>query len=620
MPQENGSGGPRGGGRGRDGGTPGQGPRREGGFGGREGGRGRGGRDGRRGEGREEGFGPGQRVITELSVLEKALSKSDFAAQKVPLESIVRALRPMRLKALEDLDLNTRGRLITTLLRVQRQTKPPQPEGWSPPWAAQPAPAAEAAPAPAPVEAPAAEAAPEEPAEAAPAEPSGEAAAPQAQDDSAQQKFIGYTDVMLLVGRAWRAAGDRERAEAAFALSGRPAPAEREEPARAEGAERKERGERPERGERRERGERPERGERGERPERAPRPERGERPPRGERPARAEGARGERERQPMPELTGDWQEQAKQLESMGRTRDAGRLHERNNSFAEALRLFEAGGDLKSALRNALAGNDATAARRLLGTLPPDQVAPTLEKAGAYELLMEHYVGKGDFENVARLYERARQFDQAALAFERAGKLTLARKSYERARDMASANRIRDLEVKALVERGDRLGAATLLAAAGRGRDAVEVLSPLPPPKAFHFMQRLKLDEEAKDLARRELARAEAENKPAGRARWLELLGEAAAAAEAWEAAGRKEKALPLHEQLGNLARAAQLAEELQQRDKAVDLYTRLGDAAGVERAKALPEAPPPKAAAAEPGEQPSAEESSAPSVSEQESQ
>ena len=135
-------------------------------------------------------------------------------------------------------------------------------------------------------------------------------------------------------------------------------------------------------------------------------------------------------------------------------------------------------------------------------------------------------------------------------------------------------------------------------AAGQHREAVEVLSPLPPPKAFHFMQRLKLDDEAKALAQRELARAEEEKKPAGRARWLELLGETAAAAEAWEQAGRKEKALPLHEQLGNLTRAAQLAEELQQRAKAVDLYTRLNDAAGLERANALPETPPAPATAA----------------------
>ncbi|WP_208726220.1 tetratricopeptide repeat protein [Corallococcus terminator] len=535
-------------------------------------------------------MGPGQRVIAELSVLEKALSKNDFGAEKGPLEAIVRSLRPMNLKSLDDLDLNTRGRLITTMLRVQRQSKPALPEAGAESAAPEAAATTEgteaAAPAEASSEAPAAEGAGEgaAPAEAAPAAPAV---------DPAKEKHAAWLDVMTLVGRVWRAAGDRERSQAAFTLSGREPTPEPEAPARSEAP--RERSERPERGgpgERRERSERPPRGdrpergaagagERRERPPRAERPERGERPARGERPERA----------PMPELTGDWKEQATQLEGMGRTRDAARLYERNNGFADATRLFEAGGDLKSALRTALAGQDNDAARRLVGTLPPDQIGPTLEKAGAYELLMEHYVAKADFEKVAGLYERARQFDQAALAYERANKLTLARKAYERARDLPSANRIRGLEVKALVERGDRLGAATLLVAVGQRREAVEVLSPLPPPKAFHFMQRLTLEDEAKELAQRELARAEQEQKPAGRARWLELLGDTAAAAETWTQAGRKDKALPLYEKLGDLPRAAQIAEELQQKDKAVALYTQLNDSAGLERAKALPDAP-----------------------------
>ncbi|NRD44791.1 MULTISPECIES: DEAD/DEAH box helicase [Corallococcus] len=537
-------------------------------------------------------MGPGQRVIAELSVLEKALSKNDFTAEKGPLEAIVRSLRTMNLKSLEDLDLNTRGRLITTLLRVQRQSKPALPEAG----AEAASPEAGATTEAAPTEAPADEAAaPAEGAESAEGSAPAEAAPSKPAVDPAKEKFDGWVDVMSLVGRVWRAAGDADRSQAAFTLSGREPTAEASAPAREERAERPPRGDRPERGERRDRGERGERPPRGERPERGAAGERRERPPRGERPERGERPpRGERpERAPMPELTGDWKEQATQLEGMGRTRDAARLHERNNGFADATRLFEAGGDLKSALRTALSGQDNDAARRLVSTLPADQIGPTLEKAGAYELLMEHYVAKADFENVARLYERARQFDQAGLAYERANKLTLARKAYERARDLVGANRIRGLEVKALVDRGDRLGAATLLVAVGQRREAVEVLSPLPPPKAFHFMQRLTLEDEAKELAKRELARAEQEQKPAGRARWLELLGDTAAAAETWTQAGRKDKALPLYEKLGgeHLPRAAQLAEELQQRDKAIALYTQLNDSAGVERAKALPEAP-----------------------------
>lgn len=87
-------------------------------------------------------------------MLEKALSKNDFSAEKGPLEAIVRSLRPMNLKSLDDLDLNTRGRLITTLLRVQRQPKPALPEAGAEVAAPEAAASAEAA---APSEAPAAE-------------------------------------------------------------------------------------------------------------------------------------------------------------------------------------------------------------------------------------------------------------------------------------------------------------------------------------------------------------------------------------------------------------------------------------------------------------------------------
>ena len=139
---------------------------------------------------------------------------------------------------------------------------------------------------------------------------------------------------------------------------------------------------------------------------------------------------------------------------------------------------------------------------------------------------------------------------------------------------------------------------------------MELLSSLPAPKAFHFLQRLKLEEEAQTLAKAELAKAEAEGKPAGRARWLELLGDKAAAAQIWEDAGRKDKALPLYEALGNTAQAAAIAEGLGLREKAIALYTQLNDSAGLERASALPTA----------HTQPAEQAPSTPTVDEQESQ
>ena len=86
--------------------------------------RGRGGNGRGTSRARESAGSASYRVLNELSGLEKSLAKGDFAEQKQPLGEIVKALKPLRLKSIEELDFNTRGRLITTLLRVSRQPKP----------------------------------------------------------------------------------------------------------------------------------------------------------------------------------------------------------------------------------------------------------------------------------------------------------------------------------------------------------------------------------------------------------------------------------------------------------------------------------------------------------------
>src|SRR4051812_19917422 len=95
--------------------------RREGG--GRGGDRGGGGGRGGRGD-RGARSGVSQRLVTELSALEKALSKTDYAAQQSALEQVIGSLRSMRVGGLAQMDTEARGRLITTLSRVARQPKP----------------------------------------------------------------------------------------------------------------------------------------------------------------------------------------------------------------------------------------------------------------------------------------------------------------------------------------------------------------------------------------------------------------------------------------------------------------------------------------------------------------
>jgi tetratricopeptide (TPR) repeat protein len=241
----------------------------------------------------------------------------------------------------------------------------------------------------------------------------------------------------------------------------------------------------------------------------------------------------------------------------------------------------------------MAKNDEAFAR-LSAKLKPDEIVEALERASAWEKLMEFHVARADFESIAKLYERANQFDQAGLAWERSGKLSLARKAYERAKDFGSSHRVRDLEVVKLIERGDRLGAATLQAGAGKKAEALETLKPLPGPKAFHFMQKLKMTAEADAFAKEELSKAEAANNPVQKARWLELLGRLPEAAEVYLAADRKDKAAFVFEAMGDLKKAAELLEAAGQLDKAQALFTKAGDAANAERVKALPR-PEPKA-------------------------
>ncbi len=563
-----------------------------GGRGGRDGrdGGGRGGRDGKRGDrrgggrgGRDDKRGEGFRVANELGTLEKALTKADYGGQREALEAVLKALRPMRLKSIDGLDLGTKGKLLTSLLRVGRQPKPaddaPPPAA---PAAEAPPPAAEAPPAdaaPAPDAGPAADAPPADaaPADAAPAAaPPPEAAAAAAAP--APSKLSQWQDVMQVLGRVWRAVADEEKAARAFEASGRAAPdaeaALPDAPAPASGA-----GGRPERGPRRDRFERT------------------ERPPRTEKLA-----------------PGDWRYKAREIEEKGRTRDAAKIHEEHESWAEASRLYEVGGDFKAALRSAFRAKDEARVEKLKAHVPADEVPKLLEQAQAWEQLMEHHVKTGNYEAVARLYERSKQFDQAALAYERSGKLSLARKAYERAKDLPAANRVRDLEVKKLIERGDRLGAATLLMAAQLKDQALEALKGLPGPKVFRFMQKLKLDTEALAFAKAEVEKAVAEKAHAAHARWLEMLGDTAAAVEAWLLAERKDKALPLLEQLGNWAKAAELAESLQQLDKAQELFHRANDKENAERVSKLPRpavapAPPPP----EPGDEDVKPEAPAPS-------
>ncbi len=493
------------------------------------------------------------RIVTELSTLEKALTKADLGGQKSALDSVLKTIRPLRLTSIDGLDANSKGRLLTSLLRVLRQPKPKiveTPMAEAPPAEAAPADAApvEAAPADVPL------ATEGEPAPApVVVAPVTAAPAPAA---------VSLSDVQFVVGLIWKSVNEQTRAEAAFESAGRQ-PTEADLVVPAEPVRQVH-----------ERSAAVGKGPRNKRPD--------ARQTRPERPAR-------KFEKPEPfASTGDVAKDAEQLEKMGRTRDAGRLYEKQNMYAEALRAYQAGGDLKAALRNAALGKLETPAQELIAKLPKTEVVRTLEKLNAWELLMAFHVKNEAYESVAQLYERANQFDQAGLAYERAQKLSLARRAYERAKDFAAANRVRDAEVTRLVEKGDRLGAATLLMAVGRRAETLDLMKALPGPKAYGFLKKLKLEDDARALAETNLQEAIASNNDLQRGRWLEVTGRMNEALELYLSTGRKDKASFVLEALGQPARAAQLAEEASQLVRAEKLFRKANDTVNADRVAQLP--------------------------------
>jgi len=514
-----------------------------------------------------------RKIIVELGNLERALTKGDFLLEQSPLQEILRTLRSMRLSSLEQLEPNARGRLITSLFRVMRQKKPAVWDEFlkQATVAAEPSendePSAEAVAAPEAVVAPELEAPPTPGEATADPELSPEAtvaveassavvvSATEARQVSVslspeQLQAQAYRSVLDLVGRIWRALGEQARSQAALEASGlRELSKETQlppEPAK-----------------------------------RTPEPSHKDKFPKDRK-------REKSTREDARLTFKDWKEQAAHLEQARRTRDAGRLHEKNASFAEAVRLFELGGDLKSALRCAVLGELEEASTSLMSRLSPVEVKSILERLAAWGLLMAYCAKTKDYEAVARLYERARQMDQAALAWEKVGRLSLARKAYEQAGDLESANRMRAMEVQQLMDRGDRLGAATLLVSTGNTQAAIDALKELPGPKAYRFLIKLKLEEEAQKLATTQIEQAIATGDHPAHARWLEALDKLPEAIEAWLKADRRDKAMYLFEKTGKHEQAAKMAEALGRLDKAEALFRQAGNEEQAARIAALP--------------------------------
>lgn len=292
------------------------------------------------------------------------------------------------------------------------------------------------------------------------------------------------------------------------------------------------------------------------------------------------------------QASGEWQQAAALHRREGRPLDAARILEQHEDWSGAFAAFREANDLRGWLRTALKAKDLDEARKAAKMLPLKAARELLFKAKFGDLFLELLAEKGDWNEIALLYERSEQWADAGQAFEKVGKLARAAEAWSKAGDLAAAARCLDSAVKDRLGHGDAVGAGEVLRRAGQVERAAQLVVEARPEMGFQWLQKAGLDAKALEFAR---ARAQERSAtPALAAVWLERAGEMPLAAQAFLDGNRPADAARLWESLGDWERAGEAAARAGQTDRAVDLLRRGGVGDPEERVQRLaPSAPAP---------------------------
>ncbi len=289
--------------------------------------------------------------------------------------------------------------------------------------------------------------------------------------------------------------------------------------------------------------------------------------------------------------SGQWEEVAELHRREGRPLDAARLFEQHGALARALVAYREAGDQRGCLRAALLAGDTAEVARAAQGLPLKAVRELLFKYRQGDLYLDILAGRGDWAEVASLYERAEQFADAAQAYERGARLTRAAEAWRKAGDPASMDRCVTLEAQARQARRDAIGAGEVLRRFDFVERAVELVRDAHPELAFKWLQEGGRDAEAVAFAQALARRLEQEGKPGEAAPWLERAGDLPLAARACEQAGQFAEGLRLWELQGEWEKAAESAARGGEKARALELFNRAGVADAEARvAKLLPAA------------------------------
>ncbi len=285
--------------------------------------------------------------------------------------------------------------------------------------------------------------------------------------------------------------------------------------------------------------------------------------------------------------SGDWRAKVALHRATGEIALAARTLEEEGELAEAAEAFLEAQDGEGRLRVLVKLRDEKGIVQALDALPKDSAEEAAVRHGILDEWAKVLTERKDWPALARLYQGHGQHDIAARAWEEAGDFRKAMKAYRQVGDAEGHDRCLQRLVEHHKGKNDMLGAAKILASAGKLDLAADTAAEKHPEQAHRYFVEGGYKDKALELARREARKAEGHEDFKARATWLERAGDFISAATLWEGMNDLEKAQRLYEEARAWEPAARCAEGRGRLDEAVELYYRANLPEEAERAKLL---------------------------------
>ncbi|GEM_PF-1041697 len=261
------------------------------------------------------------------------------------------------------------------------------------------------------------------------------------------------------------------------------------------------------------------------------------------------------------ERTGHWQEAAERALQAGNLKQAAQILDAHGDKARAFELFrKIGTEPKDTLRLAAELGKTELLWELAQAVPSKAARAVLFQFGQEQLFLELAARRGEWHEVARLYEQAGQHADAAFAFERSGDIRRALECFRRGGRPEEAARLLRQEAARRMERGNVTGAGDLLRRQGMADEAVALVRETHPELAFKWLEHAGKRDRAREFAAEMVGRLSAgDGDPKQCAVWLERSGQKARAAEMWLQLGEPDSAMRNYEAAGEWKQALAIA-------------------------------------------------------------